>query len=66
MAFFAQNKAKLYKFVMIKMVFEKNVNFCRKLSKIAENFAQKIDSWPLASGLWPPKIVGCLKHKKKA
>jgi hypothetical protein len=34
MAFLTQNKAKLCKILIITLFFEKNANFCRKLSKI--------------------------------
>jgi hypothetical protein len=45
LAFLTQNKAKLYKIVIITLVFEKNATFCRKLSKIAENCDHNIDPW---------------------
>jgi hypothetical protein len=44
MAFLTQSKAKLFKKLIITLVFEKKANFCRrKLSKIAENCDQNID-----------------------
>jgi hypothetical protein len=45
MAFLTQNKAKLCKILIITLVFEKNTNFCQKLSKIAENCDHNIDPW---------------------
>jgi hypothetical protein len=44
--FFAQNKAKLCKILIITLVFDINANFFRrKLVKIAENFEHNIDPW---------------------
>jgi hypothetical protein len=43
LAFLTQNKAKLRKFLIITLVFEKNAIFCRKLAKIAENCDHNID-----------------------
>jgi hypothetical protein len=43
MAFFAQTTASFSKNLIIVLVFEKNANFCRKLSKIAENCDHNID-----------------------
>jgi fructoselysine-6-P-deglycase FrlB-like protein len=43
LAFLSQNKAKLSKILIITLVFEKNANFCRRLSKIAENCDHNID-----------------------
>jgi hypothetical protein len=46
LAFLTQNKAKLWKILIITLVFEKNANFFRqKLSKIAENCDHNIDPW---------------------
>jgi hypothetical protein len=46
LAFLTQNKANLYKMLIITSVFEKNANFFRrKLSKIAENCDHNIDPW---------------------
>jgi hypothetical protein len=51
LAFLTQNKAKLYKFFIITLDFEKNANFFRrKLAKIAENCdpsSQSYDFWHL-------------------
>jgi hypothetical protein len=43
LAFLPQNKAKLYKILIITLVFKKNAIFCQKLSKIAENCDHNID-----------------------
>jgi hypothetical protein len=43
LAFLTQNKAKLYKNLIITLVVEKNAIFCRNLSKIAENCDRNID-----------------------
>jgi uncharacterized PurR-regulated membrane protein YhhQ (DUF165 family) len=44
-AFLAQNKATLFKNLVVTLVFEKNANFLRqKLSKIAENCDHNIDT----------------------
>jgi hypothetical protein len=44
LAFLTQNKAKLFKMLIITLVFEKKRKlFCQKLSKIAENCDHNID-----------------------
>jgi hypothetical protein len=45
LAFLTQNKAKLCKILIITLVFEKNANFCQRLTKIAENCDHCIDPW---------------------
>jgi hypothetical protein len=52
LAFLTQNKAKLCKFLIITLVFEKNAKFfCRKLAKIAENYDHNIDPRSKNAGL---------------
>jgi hypothetical protein len=45
LAFLTQNKAKLFKNLILTLVFEKNANFRRKLSKIDKNCDHNIDPW---------------------
>jgi hypothetical protein len=48
MRFLTQNKAKVFKTVIITLVFEKSANFFRqKMSKIAENYDHNIDPWSI-------------------
>jgi hypothetical protein len=55
LAFLTQNKAKLYKKLIITLVFEKNANFFRRtLAKIAENCDHNIDP-----GLFSTGTEGC-------
>jgi hypothetical protein len=44
LAFWTQNKAKLYKILIITLIFDKNANyFVKTLAKIAENCHHNID-----------------------
>jgi hypothetical protein len=45
LSFFTQNKAKLWKKLIITLVLKKAPNLCRKLSKIAENCDHNIDPY---------------------
>jgi hypothetical protein len=52
LAFLTQNKAKLCKFLIITLVFEKTPIFRRKLEEIAENCDHNIDPWSPTRQHW--------------
>jgi hypothetical protein len=43
LAFLTQNKAKLWKQLIITLVFKKTPIFCQKFGKVAENYDHNID-----------------------